>query len=263
MPGDSRSDPGGRRRSPLRQGVLTGFGLASASFALAVTFGASARSLGWGTVPIIVCSLVIFSGSAQFALAAALSGGGAVPAVAAAALINARFIPMALSVAPSMRGGALRRALVGQAVVDGSWVAAHQGEGRFDEQVLIGATLPQWPAWVCGTALGALLHPPQHIVQAFALDVVFPAFFLVLLIDELRESPAARRAAALATALTAGLVIVLPVGIALLCAACAALIGIFNPPAEPGEKPGDEPGDEPGESERATAARTRNPEDRT
>jgi|1186.fasta_scaffold10388_4 predicted branched-subunit amino acid permease len=250
MRGDSRSEPAGPKR-PLRQGMLTGLGLASASFALAVTFGASARSLGWGTVPTIVCSLVIFSGSAQFALAAAFSGGP-VPAVAAAALINARFIPMALSVAPEMRGGVLRRALVGQSVVDGSWVAAHQGEGRFDVRVMIGATLPQWPAWVCGTAVGALLHPSPHIVQAFALDVVFPAFFLILLIDELRESAAARRAAVIATVVTAGLVIVLPVGVALLCAACAALTGLFNGP-----------GKETDEPEPATAGRAQQPEDRT
>ncbi len=246
MRGDSRAERAGGRSS-LRQGMLTGLGLASASFALAVTFGASARSLGWGTVPTIVCSLVIFSGSAQFALAAALSGGP-VPAVAAAALINARFIPMALSVAPDIRGGVLRRVLVGQAVVDGSWVAAHRGEGRFDERVMIGATIPQWPAWVCGTTLGALLHPSTHIVRAFALDVVFPAFFLVLLIDELRESPAARRAAVVAAVITAGLVLVLPVGVALLCAACAALTGLFNTPAKEPEP---------------AAGRTRQTEDRT
>jgi 4-azaleucine resistance transporter AzlC len=243
MHGDSRSDPAGTPRQRLWRGVLTGFGLASASFALAVTFGASARTLGWGMVPTIVCSLVIFSGSAQFALATALSGGP-VPAVAAAALINARFIPMALSVAPSMRGGVLRRALVGQAVVDGSWVAAHLGEDRFDEQRMIGATLPQWPAWVGGTALGALLHPSPHIVQAFALDVVFPAFFLVLLIDELRESAQARRAAALATVLAATLVLILPVGIALLCAASAALIGLFNKTKDPEKEPATRSGEQ-------------------
>src|SRR3569833_3550231 len=98
MRGDSRSEPVGPKR-PLRQGVLTGLGLASASFALAVTFGASARSLGWGTVPTIVCSLVIFSGSAQLALAAAFSGGQ-VPAEAAAALNNAPLIPHAQSEDP-------------------------------------------------------------------------------------------------------------------------------------------------------------------
>jgi predicted branched-subunit amino acid permease len=237
-PEPARSEPTGTPRQRLWGGVLTGFGLASASFALAVTFGASARTLGWGTVPTIVCSLVLFSGSAQFALATALAGGGgAVPAVVAAALINARFIPMALSVAPSLKGGMLRRALAGQAVVDGSWIAAHLGGGRFDEQRMIGATLPQWPAWVGGTALGALLHPSPHIVQGFALDVIFPAFFLVLLIDELKESPPARQAAALAAVLAAVLVLILPVGIALLCAATAALIGLVNNPDAKKDKP--------------------------
>jgi predicted branched-subunit amino acid permease len=243
MPAASPADPETAEtpRERLRKGIWTGLGLASASFALAITFGASARTLGWGMVPAIVCSLVVFSGSAQFALATALAGGGsAVPAVAAAALINARFIPMAVAIAPSVRGGVVRRALIGQAVVDGSWVAAHRGEGRFDPERLVGATLPQWPAWVCGTAIGAVLHPSPHIVQVFALDVIFPAFFLVLLIDELRESAAARRAAALATVLAALLVLVVPVGVALLCASSAALLGLL-----PAGRPMDDPVEEP------------------
>ncbi|GAA4608218.1 hypothetical protein GCM10023195_32030 [Actinoallomurus liliacearum] len=230
MPDVSPAEPRleGTPRQRLREGIWTGLGLAAASFALAITFGASARTLGWGMAPAIVCSLVVFSGSAQFALATALAGGGgAVPAVAAAALINARFIPMAVAVAPSLRGGVLRRALIGQTVVDGSWVAAHRGEGRFDPERMIGATIPQWPAWVCGTAIGAVLHPSPHVVQTFALDVIFPAFFLVLLIDELRESAAARRAAALATVIAALLVLVVPTGVALLCASSAALLGLL------------------------------------
>ena len=47
-----------------------------------------------------------------------------------------------------------RRAAEGQAVVDASWAMANQGDGRFDRDLLVGATLPQYPAWVLGTALG-------------------------------------------------------------------------------------------------------------
>ena len=39
-------------------------------------------------------------------------------------------------------------------MVDASWALANQGDGRFDRHMLIGATLPQYPAWVGGTALG-------------------------------------------------------------------------------------------------------------
>src|SRR3982751_726753 len=99
-------------RERFLAGIRVGAGLAAAAFILAITFGATVRAQGWGILAPVICSLVVFSGSAQFALATALGGGGGpVPAVAAAALINARFLPMGLAVAPSLRGGRLRRAL--------------------------------------------------------------------------------------------------------------------------------------------------------
>ncbi|QXJ22399.1 AzlC family ABC transporter permease [Actinomadura graeca] len=234
----SRSDVhlDGTPRQRLRSGVWSGLSLASASFALAVTFGATARTLGWDPLPTIVCSLVVFSGSAQFALVTALAGGGGtLPAVAAAALINARFIPMSVAIGPSLRGGPLRRALVGQAVVDGSWVVAHLGRGRFDLERMVGATLPQWPAWVTGTAIGVFLHPSPEVVDRFGLDVVFPAFFLLLLLEELRRSAAARRAAALAAVLAGVLVVWVPPGVALLGASVAALLGLLGSGGDPAE----------------------------
>lgn len=60
--------------------------------------------------------------------------------------------------------------------------------------------------------LGVVLAPSPTIVAAFGLDVVFPAFFLVLLIDELRGSR--QRAGALSAVLGAAtsgvLVVVVP-----------------------------------------------------
>lgn len=216
-------------RERVRAGARVGVGLAAAAFALAVTFGATARQEGWGILLPIVCSIVVFSGSAQFALVTALSGGGALlPAVASAALVGARFLPMGAAVAPGLRVGPVRRALVGLAIVDGSWVAAHLGGDRFDAHRMVGATLPQWPAWVGGTVLGVLLAPPADVVGSFGLDVVFPAFFMVLLLDELRESATARWAAALGAALAGGLVAVLPTGLALLGATPAALLGLLR-----------------------------------
>jgi predicted branched-subunit amino acid permease len=207
--------------------VRIGAGLAVSTFLVAVAFGASARDHGWGVVAPVVASLTVFSASAQFALVTALAGGGgAVAAVVSATMINLRFLPMGLAVAGALRGGRLRRALEGQVVVDGSWVAAHQGEGRFDRSMLIGATLPQWPAWVAGTAVGVLVAPPARIEHALALDVVFPAFFVVLLADELRGSPDARRAGLAAALLTGMLLLVLPAGLAILGGSVAALLGL-------------------------------------
>src|SRR5215204_3863470 len=85
-------------------------------------------------------AVLAFSGSAQFAVAAVLGAGGSViAAILAAVLLNARFGPMGVAVAPYLKGGPLRRALEGQAVVDASWALASQGEGRFDREFMIGA----------------------------------------------------------------------------------------------------------------------------
>ena len=78
-------------RHRFRTGLRLGGSLGMAAFVLAVTFGALARAQGWGVLAPVVCSVVVFSGSAQFALLTALGGGGGVaPAVAAAALIGLR-----------------------------------------------------------------------------------------------------------------------------------------------------------------------------
>src|SRR3712207_7859449 len=123
-------------------GVYLGGARAALPFALAtvvlgISFGVLARSLGWGVLAPIVFSVIAFSGSAQFAVASVLgSGGGALPAIAAAALLSARFGPMGVAVAPYLKGGPLRRAMEGQAVVDASWALASRGEGRFDREFM-------------------------------------------------------------------------------------------------------------------------------
>jgi len=208
-------------------GLRVGAGFATATAVLGLTFGAQAQSLGWGWLAPIVCSALVFSGSAQFAMAAALAGGGGMGvAVGAAALINARFLPMGIAAAGTFKGGPLRRAAEGQAVVDASWAAAHLGGGRFDREKMIGATVVQFPAWVLGTVAGVLVAPPPDVVSRFGLDVVFPSFFLLLLIDELRKEPAARLVAPLALVFAAVLLLVLPVGLALVGSAAAALLGL-------------------------------------
>ena len=218
-------------RESFLGGMRAGTGLGVAVFALGLTFGALARADGWGLVAPLAGSAVIFSSSAQFTLATVLSGGGALPsAVAAAALINARFLSMGLSVAPSLKGGRWRRSLEGQAVVDGSWVAAHLGGGRFDRARLMGATAMQYPAWVGGTALGMLLAPTQHQIEAVGLDVMFPAYFLVMLIDELRVSAQARYAAMIGAILASGLAFITSSGLAVIGATAAALLGLADFP---------------------------------
>ena len=223
----------------FRAGLRIGLSLAAPAFLLAVTFGATVRAQGWGILAPVVCSILVFSGSAQFALVATLaSGGGVAPAIASAALINARFLPMGVAVTGSLKGNRWRRAVEAQAVVDASWVAAHQGDGRFDRELLIGSTIVQWPAWVAGTVVGVLIAPPPDLTETLGLDVVFPAFFLLLLIGEVRGSRRAALAAGIGAATAGALLWLVPAGLALLGSTVGALTGLRSPPrSSPEEEP--------------------------
>lgn len=209
------------------KGVRAGLPFALPTFVLGISFGVLARSLEWGIVAPIVMSLVVFSGSAQFAVASILgAGGGAVAALIAAVLVNARFAPMGIALAPALRGGPLRRALEGQAMVDASWAIASRGDGRFDRDLLLGATLPQFVAWLVGTVIGVLGGSALGDLDRLGLDAVFPAFFLTLLAQELRSGSRAAVAALIAGALALALVPVSAPGIPVIAACLAALIGL-------------------------------------
>jgi predicted branched-subunit amino acid permease len=209
-------------------GVRAGLPFALVAGVVAITFGVLARSLGWGVLAPIVFSVISFSVAAQFAVAAVLgAGGGVFTAIAAAVLLNARFLPMGMAVAPFLEGGPWRRALEGQTILTTSWALASRGGGRFDRAFMIGATVPQYVAWVVGTAVGVLSHVVVGDVERLGLDVIFPAFFLALLMRELRSGGKRTIAAtAMAAALSAALVPIAPPGVPVLAACGAALLGL-------------------------------------
>lgn len=210
------------------EGMRVAAGPAGATFVLGATYGAVAHTQGWGVMLPIAASLLLLSSSAQFTLLTVLAGGGGVlAAIAAAILINARYLVMSIAVAPDLRGGRLRRAVEAQTLADASFVVAHKGGGRFHRERLMGATAPQWTAWVTGTIAGVLLAPPPDVMDRFGLDVVFPAFFLVLAMDELRRSRRALLAGVLGAALAAALLFFVSPGMALVLATVAALIGVL------------------------------------
>jgi 4-azaleucine resistance transporter AzlC len=206
-------------------GARAGVPYAIASALVGLSFGVLARPV-MGAVAAIVMSITVFAGSAQFAALAVLSaGGGALPAIIAGLLLNLRFVPMGISIAPWLRHRHWLRAARGQALVDASWAMASRGDGRFDVDFLLGATAVQYPAWVLGTVLGVALGSVIPHPDALGLDAVFPAFFLGLLVVELRRSRAfgvAMAGAGIALVLTP----VAPPGVPIIAASAAALLGL-------------------------------------
>ena len=217
--------PSGRELT-FRDGIRAGLPLALPALLLAISFGVLARSLGWGIVAPIVCSILVFAGSAQFAAASVLgAGGGVLPAVLTAVMVNGRFLAMGFAIGPALKGGPLRRAAEGQTVVDASWALSSRGDGTFSRELLIGATIPQYLGWQTGTVIGVLFGDIIGDPERLGLDAIFPAFFLSLLVLELRR-PGAPRVAVLAGAMTLALIPITPAGVPTLAAAAAALLGL-------------------------------------
>ena len=210
----------------LADGVRAGVPFAIAGGILAASFGVVAQDAGLTPLDAIVMSAIVFAGSAQFAAIAILWGGGTVAAaVGAAALMNSRFLPMGAALAPSLPGGPFKRALQGQPVVDASWALAVRADGSFDRWLLFGASAIQYTTWVGGTILGAFGADLIGDPRALGLDAIYPAFFLALLITEMRG----RRALAVGlagAAIALALVPFTPAGVPVLVASLAALAGL-------------------------------------
>jgi predicted branched-subunit amino acid permease len=214
-------------RSPtIRDGIRAGLPFGAAAALLGLSFGVVARPV-MGSEAAIVMSAFVFAGAAQFGSTAVLAaGGGAAAAIVAGVLLNARFLAMGVAYAPSLRGSALRRAAEGQAVVDASWALANRGGGRFDRNLLLGATIAQYPAWQLGTLLGVLFGEAIGDPRDLGLDAIFPAFFLALLVDE-AKTPRARGVAAGGAVIALALVPVAPPGLPIIAACLAAVVGAW------------------------------------
>jgi predicted branched-subunit amino acid permease len=145
-------------------------------------------------------------------------------AVTAAVLLNARYAPISISVAPGFEGSTLRRLLESQLILDESWAVSQRGGGRFDHRVLLGAGLLLYPCWVGGTALGAVGGEVLGDPNELGLDAAFPALFLALLYPMLRSRTtiaAALGGAAIALALTP----FTPAGVPIIASAAVCLAG--------------------------------------
>jgi 4-azaleucine resistance transporter AzlC len=221
------SEPARGERS-RRDGVRAVAPLAIAVLGFGISFGVLARAAGMGSIAPIVMSMTTFAGSAQFAAASILAVGGTVgSAVTAAVLLNTRYGPIGVTVAPSLHGSRWSRFLHAQLTVDETWAVAAEGEGRFNPGVLLGAGVTLYLAWVGGTILGVAFGDVIGDPSRWGLDAAFPALFLGLLWPQLRgrrEVAAAVAGAGIALALTP----ITPPGVPIVAASAACLLGLGN-----------------------------------
>jgi 4-azaleucine resistance transporter AzlC len=206
-----------------REGARLVAPIAIAVFAFGITFGVLARAAGMGIAPPIVMSATTFAGSAQFAVASILgAAGGSATAIVAALLLNARYVPIGVSVARGFSGGPLRRLLGAQLVVDESWaIASRRG---FDFRILVGAGVVLYVGFLAGTAIGVVSGDALGDPKRLGLDAAFPALFLALLVPQVR-SRRALAAALTAAAIALALIPFSAPGIPIVAASVACLLG--------------------------------------
>ena len=144
-----------------------------------------------GAAAAIAMSFLVFAGAAQFASVGIMAAGGSLASAASAGLlINSRFLPMGLAVAPALHGGpaAPRRREPG----DGRRVVGDRqprrrhvrppDDARRDDPAgdrLVGRDDHR-------RARRPLLGDPATL----GLDAMFPAFYLALLAEEMSDRAA-------------------------------------------------------------------------
>ncbi|QAY61007.1 branched-chain amino acid ABC transporter permease [Microbacterium protaetiae] len=227
-----------------RRAVRDGLGVALATSAYGISFGALATASGLDVWQTCVLSLVMFTGGSQFAFIGVIGSGGlaAIPAaIASSALLGVRNIAYGMRMAPLLGGGFWRRAAAAHFTIDESTAVA-LGQTRTHAQ--------RWGFWVTGlgiyigwnltTLAGALLGNVLGDPKTYGLDAAAAAAFLALLWPRLRRRQAIAvgiAAAVIAAMLTPALMPGIPV---LAAAVVAIVVGWFNwlardevPSAEP------------------------------
>ena len=213
------------RPNEIKDGVRAALPLVVPTLAVGITYGVLAEPVMGSAAPIVM-SVIVFSGAAQFAsLSVLAAGGGAAAAIVAGLLLNLRFLPMGFAFAPALTGSPVKRAAQGQALVDASFALASRGDGRFDRELMLGATIPQAVCWIGGTAIGVFAGSVFGDPEALGLDAIFLAFYLFLLVEEVGDRRAVA-AAGLGVLITLSLMPFAPPGVPVVAAAAAALIGL-------------------------------------
>ncbi|MFB7893935.1 AzlC family ABC transporter permease [Microbacterium sp. NPDC056044] len=208
-----------------RRAVREGLGVALATSAYGISFGALAVAAGLDVWQTCVMSLVMFTGGSQFAFVGIVGAGGlaAVPAaIASAALLGVRNVAYGIRMSPVIGAGFWRRAAAAQFTIDESTAVALAQRSPHARTLGFWVTgLGIYVGWNLSTLAGALLGDVLGDVRAYGLDAAAAAAFLALLWPRLRARQpivVGVAAAVVATVLTPVLMPGLPVIIAALVA---------------------------------------------
>ena len=236
---------------PVKRAARDGIALGLAVGTSGLAFGAAAVASGLSAAQASVLSLVAYTGASQFALAAAVAGGGnLIAGTASAVLLGSRNGLYGLRLASLLGFRGPFRLLAALGITDESTaVALGQSAlgrpGRAAARAGFLATFGSlYLTWNAATLAGALGAGRLGSSDSFGLDVVGPAAFLALLWPRLRDGRTERTVALAGAAIALAATPFFPPGLPVVLAAVAALGAALLPAAGAGEGPA--PGAGPG-----------------
>ncbi|MGO2745781.1 AzlC family ABC transporter permease [Microbacterium sp.] len=216
------------RREVWREGL----GVAIATSAYGISFGALAVASGLDVWQTCVLSLLMFTGGSQFAFIGVFGAGGmaALPsAIASAALLGVRNVAYGMRMSPTIGPGPLKRTVAAHVTIDESTaVAISQSTPPLRRLGFWITGLGVFIGWNITTLLGALLGDVLGDPKTWGLDAAAAAAFLALLWPRLKQRQAVAvgvAAAVIAAVLTPFIMPGLPV---LVAAIVAIVVGWFN-----------------------------------
>jgi 4-azaleucine resistance transporter AzlC len=170
---------GARLSLPLMP-VMAVFGMA---------FGAVAAQKGLTGVEATLMSALMFAGASQFVAieiwAEHMSWAGIVTLVLITATVNMRFVLMSAAMRPWLGGLPPWQTYPALAVMtDPGWLIAlrYHSEGGANAAAFFASGFVLWLVWIASTTVGHYLGTLVSDPKTLGLDLVLPAFFIVMLV---------------------------------------------------------------------------------
>ncbi len=200
--------------------------------AFGAVFGVAAVAGGGTVLQACVMSALVFTGASQFsAVSVVADGGSTVAALSSSLLLGARNGVYGLTMARVLDGPLARRLVAAQLVIDETTAMATAQSTRREQVAafwMTGVTL--YLCWLLGTLGGAVLGS-EIDPKRWGLDVALPAGFIAMVWPQFRTRNG-RLAGVLGAVVCLVTIPFVPVGLSILCAAVAVLVGL-RPEPEP------------------------------
>jgi 4-azaleucine resistance transporter AzlC len=211
--------------------VTASLTLGAAVGVFGVVFGVGAVAAGASVIQACVMSLLVFTGASQFsAVSVVAAGGGVSAALGGAMVLAARNAVYGLAMSRVITGSLATRALAAQLTIDESTAMAsvqHDPAAKRRAFWITGAAV--YVCWNTATLIGALVGSAIE-PETYGLDVAFPAGFVAMVAPHLRHR-LGLIAAVLGSLICLVLIPFTPVGVPILCASAAVLVGLRAPDA--------------------------------